>query len=38
MEPGSEPQTEEEIVDLEAISALKVTAAIELKVLSHPSF
>ncbi|KAI3455083.1 hypothetical protein Pfo_011746 [Paulownia fortunei] len=31
MEAGSEPRTNEEIVDLEAISALKESAAVELK-------
>lgn len=31
MEAGSEPKTNEEIIDLEAISALKVSTAIELK-------
>ncbi|KZV21759.1 tetratricopeptide repeat protein 4 [Dorcoceras hygrometricum] len=31
MEAGSEPQTNDEIIDLEAISALKESAAIELK-------
>ncbi|KAL6584316.1 hypothetical protein OROMI_003605 [Orobanche minor] len=31
MEAGSEPKTNEEIVDLEAISALKESAAVELK-------
>ena len=32
MEAGSEPKTESEVVDLEAISALKQSTAIELKV------
>lgn len=32
METSSEPKTNDEIVDLEAISALKESAAIELKV------
>lgn len=42
METGSEPKTETEIADLEAISALKESTALELKVflfipLSNPS-
>lgn len=32
MEAGAEPKTESEIVDLEAINAIKESAAIELKV------
>lgn len=32
MEAGSEPKTDSEVADLEAISALKEAAAIELKV------
>lgn len=32
MEKGSEPRTETEIADLDAIAALKQSAAIELKV------
>lgn len=32
MEAGSEPKTDSEVADLEAISALKESAAIELKV------
>lgn len=32
MDAGSEPKTESEIADLEAIAALKESAAIELKV------
>ncbi|XP_057804875.1 uncharacterized protein LOC131020197 [Salvia miltiorrhiza] len=31
MDPGSEPQTNDELIDLEAIAALKESAAIELK-------
>lgn len=38
MEPGSEPVTNDEIIDLEAIAALKESAAIELKVLSPSNF
>lgn len=34
MEAGSEPKTESEIADLDAIDALKESAALELKVLS----
>lgn len=33
MEAGSEPTTETEIADLQAISALKESTALELKVL-----
>lgn len=32
MEAGSEPKTESEIADLDAITALKESAALELKV------
>lgn len=34
MEKGAEPQTESELADLDAISALKESAALELKVIS----
>lgn len=37
MEKGAEPQTESERADLDAIAALKESAAIELKVLSFLS-
>lgn len=34
LEPGSEPETQREADDLAAINAIKVSAAVELKVLS----
>lgn len=38
MEPGSEPTTEKELADLDAIQAIKESAAIELKVSPFPCF
>lgn len=35
MEAGSEPKTDKEILDLQAISALKESSAIEFKVRPH---